>query len=258
MALKPTIKVWTLKMSPGDQALHPHRPLAMTDSQLRMVALLQGQALAAAGRERCRGGAGGLAVAALVEARAGLAPSQQGGQRQEGDDVQELWGWGRASALGPPCFGGETPAPHPPSPRHLRADTGRQPRPAPPHHPVGCCGVAGAARRGCGEVMAPGQASPPPSLVHSTATPAASASGRRGVPEHGDSWGVQRRQRGAVEGGRRGPGPGPGAARPRGRPHRSHGEAGPGCNRGPPPSHVVLAGRGREGCQSPPLRCCCL
>ena len=30
---------------------------------------------------------GGLAVAALVEAAAGLAQSQQGGQRQEGDDV---------------------------------------------------------------------------------------------------------------------------------------------------------------------------
>jgi len=109
-----------------------------------------------------------------------------------------------------------------------------------------------------GEAMAPGQASPPPTLVHLTTTPAASASRRRRVPEHGDSWGVQRRQRGALEGGRRGPGPGPGAAGARGRPHGSHGEAGPGCKPGPPASHVVLAGTGREGCQSPVLRCCCL
>ena len=41
-ALKPKIKVSTLKMSPGDQVPPPRRPLAMTDSQLRMVALLQG------------------------------------------------------------------------------------------------------------------------------------------------------------------------------------------------------------------------
>jgi len=154
-------------------------------------------------------------------------------------------------------WGGD-PSPTPLRPHHLRADAGRQPRPAPPHHPTGCCRVAGAAGRGCGGGNGPRESITPTHPCPAHPTLVASASRRQGVPEHGDSCRVQSRQRGALEGGRRGLGPGPGAARPRGRPHRSHGEAGPGCKQGLPPSHVVLAGIGREGCQSLPLRCCCL
>jgi len=116
---------------------------------------------------------GSLAVAALVEAAAGLAQSQQGGQHPEGDDVQELWGWGRASALGPPCFQGETPVPPSAHTHHLREDPGWQPCPPPPHHPSGCCRVTWAVGRDVAEVMAgspaasftphPSLSTPPPS-----------------------------------------------------------------------------------------------
>jgi len=107
---------------------------------------------------------------------------------------------GESISPGTPLLCGGDPSPTPSRPHHLRADAGQQTRPAPPQHPAGCCGVTGAAGRGCGELMAPGQASPSPSLAHPTATPAASASRRRGVPEHRDSWGVQRRQRSAGRG----------------------------------------------------------
>lgn len=105
---------------------------------------------------------GGLAVARLVEVVAGLVQSQQVRQRQEGDDVQWLWGGGESINPGdPPCFEGETPAP--PSPRST-------------HHPRG--GDAGWRQwgcLGCGEGMwvrwwraAPRQASPPthPRALH--------------------------------------------------------------------------------------------
>ena len=63
-------------------------PLAMADSLLRMAALLQGWALAAAGDRGAEVAPVGLAVAHLMEVAAGLAQSQQVRQRQQGDDVQ--------------------------------------------------------------------------------------------------------------------------------------------------------------------------
>lgn len=64
----------------------------MADSHLRMVALLQGQALAVAGERGAEVAPGGLVVAHIMEVVTGLAQPQQVGQHQEGDNVQLLWG----------------------------------------------------------------------------------------------------------------------------------------------------------------------
>jgi len=57
---------------------------------------------------------------------------------------------GESISPGTRLLWGGDPSPTSPCPHHLRADAGRQPRPAPPHHPAGCCRVAGAAGRGSG------------------------------------------------------------------------------------------------------------
>jgi len=246
-------------MSPGDKAPPPPCPLAMTDSQLRMAALLQGPELAAAGQgvvqRRCQ--AATLSQPSWRQRQVWSRLSRAGSFRKE-MMCRSCGDGGEHQHWDPPALG-DRPQPHTPpsSPPQGRRWTAATSCPSSPP-----CRLL-RSHWGCGEGMwgsrwpqgkhHPHPASPPP-----TATPAASASWRRGVPEHGDSWGVQRRQRGVLEVGRRGPGPGPPAAPPRGRPQGSHGEAGPGCKQGPPPSHVVLASRGQEGCQSPSLRCCCL
>jgi len=203
---------------------------------------------------------GTLAVAALTEAAAGLAPSQQGGQRQEGDDVQELWEWGRASALGPPCFRGETPAPHPPV---LTTSGQTQDR----SHVLpllttlqAAAGSLGLQGGDVGEAMAGGpRASFTPHPALSTPAPP------RWPQHHGDGGfqnmetaGGCRGERGECwKGGGGAAGLGPGAARPQGRPHLHRVQPGPGCQQSPPSFHIVSAGIGQEGCQSPALRCCC-
>jgi len=173
-------------MSPGDKAPPPSHPLAMTDSQLRMAALLQGWALAAAGQRpvqrRCQ--AASLSQPSWRQRQVWPRLSRAGSFRKE-MMCRSCGDGGEHQHWDPPALGGR-PQPHTPpsSPPQGRCWAAATSCPSSPP----CRLLRG---RDVGEPMAPGQASPPPSLTHPTATPAASASRRRGVPEHGDSWGCR-------------------------------------------------------------------
>jgi len=97
---------------------------------------------------------------------------------------------GEIISNGTPCLGGKIPAPHPPV-LTISGQTLHGSHVLPLLTTLQAAAASLGLRGGdVGEAMASGQASPPPTLVHPTATTVASASWRRGVPEHGDSRGV--------------------------------------------------------------------